>query len=253
MFDLGGKHAVVTGGGTGVGASIAKALAQAGATVTITGRTESSLNEVAATSERITSIICDVTDPESVAALFSQIAERHGCADIVIANAGAAESRPFAKLDYERWRRMIDVNLDGAFLTIHAGLKGMADREWGRIISIASIAGLKGYAYVSAYCAAKHGVLGLTKAVAVEVAQSGITVNAICPGFTETPMLERSLEFITEKTGRSREEAEQELLKDNPSGRFIQPEEVAQSVLWLCGPHTSSITGQAITLSGGEI
>tara|TARA_R110000751_G_scaffold131275_2_gene233550 strand:- start:24142 stop:24903 length:762 start_codon:yes stop_codon:yes gene_type:complete len=253
MSDLIGKHAVVTGGGTGVGASIALALAHAGATVTVTGRSKAALVAVAEQSALISAVTCDVTDPVSVKALFCRISQDHGKADIVIANAGVAESIPFTQMDIESWKRMIDVNLTGAFLTMQAGLIGMEDAKWGRIICIGSVAGLKGYAYVAGYCAAKHGVIGLTKSIAQEVAKSGITVNAICPGYTETPMLERTLENIMSKTGRSRDDAAKALLRQNPSGRFVQPEEVAQTVLFLCGPNSASITGQAISVSGGEV
>tara|TARA_R110000744_G_scaffold312313_1_gene419653 strand:- start:121 stop:882 length:762 start_codon:yes stop_codon:yes gene_type:complete len=253
MSDLIGKHAVVTGGGSGVGASIALALAHAGATVTVTGRSKAALVAVAEQSALISAVTCDVTDPVSVKALFCRISQDHGKADIVIANAGVAESIPFTQMDIESWKRMIDVNLTGAFLTMQAGLIGMEDAKWGRIISIGSVAGLKGYPYVAGYCAAKHGVIGLTKSIAQEVAKSGITVNAICPGYTETPMLERTLENIMSKTGRSRDDAAKALLRQNPSGRFVQPEEVAQTVLFLCGPNSASITGQAISVSGGEV
>lgn len=253
MTQLDGKHALVTGGGSGVGLSIAHALAGAGATVTVTGRNKDTLDAVAASSPRITGAVCDVTDPAAVKRLFASVKSDHDGADIVVANAGAAESVPFAKLSLDDWKAMIDVNLTGVFLTMQAGLLGMGDKGWGRIVSIASVAGLKGYGYVAAYCAAKHGVVGLTRAVAIEVARSGITVNAVCPGYTQTPMLDRTLDNIAEKTGRSREDAAKTLLRGNPTGRFIEPEEVAQSVLWLCGPHSGAVTGQAISISGGEI
>lgn len=253
MTGLEGKHALVTGGGSGVGLSIVSALTDAGASVTITGRNKEVLDAVAANSPLITSAVCDVTDAAAVDRLFALVNADHGGADIVIANAGAAESVPFAKLSLEDWNAMIDVNLTGVFLTMQAGLLGMGDKGWGRIISIASVAGLKGYGYVAAYCAAKHGVVGLTRAVAVEVARSGITVNAVCPGYTQTPMLDRTLDNIAEKTGRSREDAAKTLLRGNPTGRFVEPEEIAQTVLWLCGPHSGAVTGQALSISGGEI
>jgi NAD(P)-dependent dehydrogenase (short-subunit alcohol dehydrogenase family) len=253
MGQLAGKHALVTGGGSGVGASIATALSEAGASVTVAGRNKQALDAVAAGSDRISAAVCDVTDPAAVNQLFTNLKADHDGANIVIANAGAADSVPISKLSLSQWNAMMDVNLTGAFLTIQAGLAGMADKGWGRIIAIASVAGLKGYPYVSAYCAAKHGVVGLTKAVALEVAKSGITVNAVCPGYTQTPMLDRTLDNISAKTGRSREDAAKALLRNNPTGRFVEPEEVAQSVLWLCGPHSGSVTGQALSISGGEI
>ncbi|WP_136656533.1 SDR family NAD(P)-dependent oxidoreductase [Nitratireductor sp. XY-223] len=253
MGKLSGKHAVVTGGGSGVGAAIARKLAEAGATVTVSGRRKDALDEVAKSLGGISARTCDVTDPDSVSALFKSVADDHGGVDIVIANAGAAQASPFAKLDLESWRKTIDVNLTGAYLTLHAGVAAMENKDWGRMITIASVAGLRGYPYVAHYCAAKHGVIGLTRSVAMELAASGITVNAICPGYTETPMLTRALDNVMDKTGMNREEATKALLRTNPMGRFIQPDEVAQSVLWLCGPNSGAITGQALSVSGGEV
>lgn len=253
MSELGGKHALVTGGGTGVGAAIALALIEAGASVTITGRRLAPLQEMAAKSGRISAIAADVTDETSVNRLFEEMKQTAGPADIVIANAGAAQSLPFSRMDRASWQAMLDVNLTGVFLTLQAALPDMQARGWGRLISIASTAGLKGYPYVSGYCAAKHGVIGLTRALAMELARSGVTVNAVCPGFTETPMLEQSIDNIMAKTGKSREEARGALAASNPMGRFIHPDEIAQSVLWLCGAHSESVTGQAISISGGEI
>ena len=253
MEQLAGKHALVTGGGSGVGATIALALAEAGASVTITGRRMEALQEVAGQSDRLSAAVCDVTDPEAVNSLFAGLQADHGGADIIIPNAGAAESQPISKMTLDDWNAMIGVNLTGVFLTMQAGLAGIMDKGWGRIVSVASVAGLRGYPYVTAYCAAKHGVVGLTKAAALEVARTGITVNAVCPGYTQTPMLDRSIDNIMEKTGRSRAEAMKPLLRQNPMGRFIEPEEVAQTILWLCGPHSGSITGQALSITGGEV
>ena len=252
MADLSGKHAIVTGGGSGVGAAVAQALAGSGASVAIFGRRLEALAETAGSSPSITALQADVTDPASLAAAFAQSAQHHGEASIVIANAGAAESSPFLKTDLDAWRRMLDVNLTGTFLTFQAALPSMVERKWGRLIAVASIAGLKGYGYVAPYCAAKHGVVGLTRALGVELARTGVTVNAVCPGYTETPMLERSIDTIVGKTGKTRSEAEAALTAGNPMGRFIQPEEVAAAVLWLCGPHSDAVTGQAIAISGGE-
>jgi NAD(P)-dependent dehydrogenase (short-subunit alcohol dehydrogenase family) len=246
------RHALVTGGGSGVGKSIAVALAQAGVAVTICGRRADALEAVAATSEHIHAIAADITDEQAVSALYEKAEAARGVFDIVVANAGAAESAPAHRVALADWRKTLDVNLTGAFLTVKPALSGMAVRKAGRIIFIASVAGLRGYAYVAPYVAAKHGVIGLMRALAAETAKSGVTVNAICPGYVETDMLERSVNNIVEKTGRSQEETRATLAAANPQGRFIQPEEVADTVLWLCGDKAGSITGQAISISGGE-
>ncbi|RUV36517.1 SDR family NAD(P)-dependent oxidoreductase [Mesorhizobium sp. M7A.F.Ca.MR.148.00.0.0] len=247
-----GKHALVTGGGSGVGRAIALALAAAGIDVTICGRREAELAEVAGENDSIFGIAADVTDEVAMAALYETAQAARGPFDIVVANAGMAGSAPAHKTALSDWQRTLDVNLTGAFLTVKPALAGMAVRKTGRIVFIASTAGLKGYAYVASYVAAKHGVVGLMRALAAETAKSGITVNAVCPGFVETEMLEESIQRIIEKTGRSVEQARSSLASTNPQGRFIQPDEVAAAVLWLCGDAAQSITGQAISISGGE-
>ncbi|RWN14616.1 MAG: SDR family oxidoreductase [Mesorhizobium sp.] len=249
---IAGKHALVTGGGSGVGRAIALALAAAGIDVTICGRREAELTEVAGENGRIFGIAADVTDEVAMAALYETAQAARGPFDIVVANAGMAGSAPAHKTALSEWQRTLDVNLTGAFLTVKPALAGMAARKTGRIVFIASTAGLKGYAYVASYVAAKHGVVGLMRALAAETAKSGITVNAVCPGFVETEMLEESIQRIIEKTGRSVEQARSSLASTNPQGRFIQPDEVAAAVLWLCGDAAQSITGQAISISGGE-
>ncbi|MBZ9708767.1 SDR family oxidoreductase [Mesorhizobium sp. ESP7-2] len=247
-----GKHALVTGGGSGVGRAIALTLAEAGADVTICGRREAELAKLASANGHIHGIVADVTNEVAMASLYETAEAARGPFDIVVANAGTAGSTPAHKTSLADWQRTLDVNLTGAFLTVKPALAGMAARKAGRIVFIASTAGLKGYAYVAPYVAAKHGVVGLMRALAAESAKSGVTVNAVCPGFVETDMLEESIQRIIEKTGRSAGEARASLVSTNPQGRFIQPQEIAEAVLWLCGDAAASITGQAISISGGE-
>ena len=250
---LEGRHAMVTGGGRGIGLAIATALAAEGARVTLLGRDEARLNKTAETLPIAQAVLCDVTSEASVDAAFDQATRDFGPAAILVNNAGAAESAPLARTSLELFRRMLDVNLVGTFLCSRAALPDMLDAGFGRIVNVASVAGLKGAAYVSAYCAAKHGVIGLTRALAMETATKGITVNAVCPSYTDTDMTRRAIANIIEKTGRSAAEAEAELVRKNPQGRLIRPEEVAATVLWLCGPGTEAITGQAIAVAGGEV
>ena len=250
---LEGRHAVVTGGGRGIGLAIATALAAEGARITLMGRDEARLNKTAETLPIGQAVRCDVTSEASVAAALDQATRDFGPAAILVNNAGAAESAPLARTSLELFRRMLDVNLVGTFLCSRAALPDMLDAGFGRIVNVASVAGLKGAAYVSAYCAAKHGVIGLTRALAMETATKGITVNAVCPSYTDTDMTRRAIANIIEKTGRSAAEAEAELVRKNPQGRLIRPEEVAATVLWLCAPGTEAITGQAIAVAGGEV
>ena len=221
------RHALVTGGGSGIGRAIALALAQSGIAVTVSGRRVKPLEDLAAEHELIHAATADVTDEASMTALYAQAQAAHGPFDIVIANAGVGESAPAHKTSLDLWNRTIDTNLTGAFLSVRPAIEPMKRAKRGRIVFIASIAGLKGAPYVSAYVAAKHGVIGLTRALAAELAESGVTVNAVCPGYVETPMLERTLANIMAKTGRSEAEARAELAGDNPQGRIIQTDEVA--------------------------
>ena len=248
-----GRHAVVTGAGSGIGAAIAAALADEGARVTILGRRLEALERLAAGSaERLFPVRADVTDEDSLHVAFAQAGRERGRVDIVVANAGAAASAPFRRLDTAMWAEMLGVNLTGCYYTFRHGLAAMGGgARWGRLIAIASTAGLKGYPYVAAYCAAKHGVVGLARALAVELATSAVTVNTVCPGFTETPLLERSVRHIVRQSAMSAEDARRSLAADNPMGRFIEPGEVARAVLWLCGPGSDSVTGQSVSVSGG--
>jgi NAD(P)-dependent dehydrogenase (short-subunit alcohol dehydrogenase family) len=252
MSALAGRHALVTGGGTGIGAAVATTLAQAGAVVTICGRRLEPLQATAVGEPNIRAVTADVTSEESVTALYERAEAAREPFDIVVSNAGMAESAPAAKTSLALWNRTVEVNLTGAFLTVKPALAAMRARGWGRIVFIASTAGLKGYTYVAPYVAAKHGVVGLMRALALETASAGITVNAVCPGFTETAMLSDAVERIVKTTERSAAEVRTALAAGNPQGRFVQPQEVADAVLWLCSGASAAITGQAISVSGGE-
>jgi len=244
---LQGKRALITGGGSGAGAALALAFAEAGAEVVITGRRAAALAETAARHAHIRAVQADVTDEASVAAMYAAA----GVCDIIIANAGAADSAPMAKTSLAQWNAMLAVNLTGVFLTFRDGLNQLPGQ--GRLIAIASTAGLKGYAKVAPYAAAKHGVIGMVRSLALETARKPITVNAICPGFLDTPMTENSIQVIAEKTGKTLAEARAALEGLSPQNRLFQPSEVAAMALFLCGPGSDGITGQALTIAGGEI
>jgi NAD(P)-dependent dehydrogenase (short-subunit alcohol dehydrogenase family) len=251
---LSGKHALVTGGSRGIGAAVVDLLLSHGASVTSISRNVSSKNirPGAATPEQANYIAADITDPAAITRAFAQARSRFGPIQILVNNAGQAASAPFLKTDPAIWRSMMSVNLDGTFYCAQSALPDMLESRWGRIVNIASTAGLAGYAYVSAYCASKHAVIGLTRSLALEVASKGVTVNAVCPGYTETDMVKESVNNIVAKTGRSRDEALANLIAGNPQKRLIQPSEVANAVAWLCLPGSEAITGQTIAVSGGE-
>jgi len=245
-------HAVVTGAGRGIGREIASTLTKAGAVVTALGRQSAVLDELVAQGCARFSAVADVTDQAAVNTAIAQSSARQPI-DILIANAGAAESAAFAKSDAALFARMMDVNFMGVVHSIQAALPSMRERPFGRIVVIASTAGLKGYAYVSAYAAAKHAVIGLVRSLALELAATRVTVNAVCPGFTDTDLVAGSIDAIMKKTGRDRTQAIADLTKHNPQGRLVSPAEVADSVLWLCGEGAGAVTGQAIAVAGGEI
>ncbi|PZO04375.1 MAG: 3-hydroxyacyl-CoA dehydrogenase [Hyphomicrobiales bacterium] len=248
---LAGRHAVVTGGGRGIGRAIAAALRRQGARVSVLGRDEAALVAVCVAGDADAHAVCDVTNEAAVGTSIAQLAQAQPI-DIAIANAGAVETGPFLRSPAERFRRMTEINLIGTVNLFHAALPGMIERRDGRLIAIASTAGHRGYAYVSAYVAAKHAVVGLVKSLALETARSGVTVNAVCPGYADTDMVAGGIDTIIAKTGATREQALAEMVKANPQGRLIAPDEVAASVLYLCGPGSGSVNGQSLMINGGE-
>lgn len=252
MSRLAGQHAVITGGGTGIGAAIARRLSAEGARVTLAARDLDRLRTVAATLPDAEAVYLDITDEETVAAAM-QTANARAPVSILINNAGGAETAPLAKTPLDLWQRMLTLNLTGTFLCCRALLPSVIAAPNGRIINIASTAGLKGYAYTGAYAAAKHGVIGLTRSLALELAGTRATANAVCPGFTDTDLVARSIDAVTDKTGMTRDDALSAFVTGNPQNRLITPDEVAAAVFWLCDPLSASVNGQSIAIAGGEV
>jgi 3-hydroxybutyrate dehydrogenase len=250
---LAGRHALVTGGGRGIGRAVAAALTAAGAVVTIAGRRAGPLAEAVGSGDAAGYVIADVTDEKAVNHAVKEAVAARGPIDLLIANAGGAESAPFGKTAPDDFRRMFELNVMGAVHAIRSVLDGMVARRAGRVVAVASTAGLKGYGYVSAYCTAKHALVGLVRALAVETAASGVTVNAVCPGYTNTDLVRESVARIANKTGRSKDEALAAMLKGNPQGRLVKPEEVAAAVLYLCSPQAAAVTGTTLVIAGGEL
>jgi NAD(P)-dependent dehydrogenase (short-subunit alcohol dehydrogenase family) len=256
-IDLDGRVAVITGGGRGIGEAVARALAGAGARVVVAarsaGQVESVARDLVGAGLPARAVACDVTDPEAVGRLVAETESNFGSAEILINNAGVSSSAPLKSLELEEWNRMLAVNATGTYLVTRAFLPGMLAAGWGRIVNVASVAGRAGAPYVSAYAASKHAVVGFTRSVAAEVAARGITVNALCPGYVETPMTDESVERIVAKTGLSATDARERIVAMNPQGRLIEPDEVAFLAVALCDPRARGVNGQAIGVDGGML
>jgi NAD(P)-dependent dehydrogenase (short-subunit alcohol dehydrogenase family) len=252
---LRGRHALVTGAARGIGASVAQALAKEGARLTLLGRDRAALKRQAAllpASASAQVVVGDVTDETALAAALKRAVRGLGPIEILVNNAGAASSRPFARMDRTLWDTLIGVNLTGTFLCCLHTVPAMVEAGWGRVVNIASTAGLTGARYVAAYSAAKHGVVGLTRSLAAEYARSGVTINAVCPGYTQSQLVEDAINNIVARTGRSADDARSVLAARNPNRRLVQPQEVAALVAWLCRPEAAAVNGQAIVVAGGE-
>ena len=255
---LEGLHAVVTGASRGIGQAAADELARLGAHLTLIGRDRErgEANAVRLRTQagaRTAAVVADLAQPEAIAQAFALAAGRMGAVAILVNNAGVASAAPAARTTLQEWNRLLAIDLTAPFLCIQQVLKPMTEARFGRIVNVASTAGLTGYAYVTGDCAAKHGLIGLTRALAIEVARTGVTVNAVCPGYTDTAIVSETVARIVAKTGRTSEQALAELTAHNPQGRLVRPEEVAASIGWLCLPKSAAVTGQSILVAGGEL
>jgi len=251
--ELAGRHALVTGGGTGIGLAIARALAARGAQVTITGRRGAVLEEAAADATNLHPLVMDVADPASVAEGCEAAVRARGPVTICVPNAGIAEGTSIGKMDLDFWRRMMAINLDGAMLTVQACLPGMTEARWGRVLFVASIAGLRGLRGAPAYTASKHGMIGLMRGLSEDFLGSGLTFNALCPGYVDTEIVARNTDSIAARASISQEDARAIMVRTNRHKRLIAPEEVAAAALWLCLPGSESVNGQCIEIAGGQM
>ena len=246
------RHVLVTGAGTGIGEAVSRQLHTDGYRVSLVGRRPEPLAALSASlGENAYSITGDVTDRSSISSAFTSARERFGSIEILVNSAGMAPTAPFHRVDFADWQRTMDVNVNGVFHCSQIALEDMLGAGWGRIINIASVASLRGFPYVSGYCASKHAVLGMTRALALEVAMQGVTVNAICPGYVDTDIVRAAISEIVAKTGRTEEDAMRHFTESNPQGRLVEASEVASAVSWLCSDGAASVTGQAVAIDGG--